>query len=136
MSIRAVRRVYAARAGIAFDDAPEPKDIYAIGKGEKAGRPPGRPRGLPRPWARPPATPSPAPSPSSTGWWSIGGGLTGAAELFLPALVAEMNAPYTIPSGALMRLEMTAFNLEDPEERARFVKGEVRRSPSPAPREP
>jgi glucokinase len=25
-----------------------------------------------------------------------------------------------------MRLEMTAFNLEDPDERARFVKGEVK----------
>ena len=54
------------------------------------------------------------------------GSLTGAAELFLPALVAEMNAPFEIPSGPLVRLEMTAFNLEDPEERARFVEGEVK----------
>ena len=29
----------------------------------------------------------------------IGGGLTGAAELFLPALVAEMNAPFDSPWG-------------------------------------
>ena len=41
-------------------------------------------------------------------------------------LVAEMNAPYETPTGPLVRLEMTAFNLEDPEERARFVAGEVK----------
>jgi glucokinase len=56
----------------------------------------------------------------------IGGGLTGAAELFLPALVAEMRAPYETPSGPIPRLETKAFNLEDPAERAAFVKGEVR----------
>ena len=56
----------------------------------------------------------------------IGGGLTGAAELFLPALVAEMNSSYETPSGPVPRLEVKAFNLEDPAERAAFVKGEAR----------
>ena len=53
----------------------------------------------------------------------IGGGLTGAAELFLPALVAEMNAPFETPAGPIPRLELTAFNLEDPTARAAFVRG-------------
>ena len=35
--IRAVRRVYAQEAGIAFEAAPEPKEIFAIGKGEAPG---------------------------------------------------------------------------------------------------
>jgi len=56
----------------------------------------------------------------------IGGGLTGAAELFLPALVAEMNGAFETPSGPVPRLSVKAFNLEDPDERAAFVKGEAR----------
>jgi glucokinase len=61
----------------------------------------------------------------------IGGGLTGAAELFLPALVAEMNAPFHTHSGPVMRLETTAFNLEDRNERVRFLTGEVKEVPVP-----
>jgi glucokinase len=56
----------------------------------------------------------------------IGGGLTGAAEFFLPALVAEMNGAFETPSGRIPRLEVRVFNLEDPAERAAFVKGEAR----------
>ena len=47
VSIRAVRRVYAEKAGIAFDDAPEPKDVYAIGRGEKPGPRDAAGRGVP-----------------------------------------------------------------------------------------
>ena len=56
----------------------------------------------------------------------IGGGLTGAADLFLPALVAEMNSSYETPSGPVPRLEVKAFNLEVPAEREAFVKGDAR----------
>jgi glucokinase len=56
----------------------------------------------------------------------IGGGLTGAADLFLPALVAEMNSTYETPSGPVPRLEVEAFNLEVPGEREAFVRGEAR----------
>ena len=37
VSIRAIRREYARGAGIAFETAPEPKDIFEIGGGEKPG---------------------------------------------------------------------------------------------------
>ena len=47
VSIRAIRREYARGAGIAPETAPEPKDIFAIGKGEQAGQPRGGDRGLP-----------------------------------------------------------------------------------------
>jgi glucokinase len=125
VSIRAVRRVYAERARIAFEEAPEPRDIYAIGKGEK----PGNREAAVEAFRSMGEAAGDALASAITlvdGLVVIGGGLTGAAELFLPALVAEMNAPFETPSGPLMRLEMTAFNLEDPGERARFVRGDVK----------
>jgi glucokinase len=125
VSIRAIRRVYAEQAGIAFADAPEPKDIYAIGKEEQPGN---RAAAIEAFRSMGEAAGDALASAITLvdGLVVIGGGLTGASELFLPALVAEMNAPYEIPTGPLVRLEMTAFNLEDPEERARFVAGEVK----------
>jgi glucokinase len=125
VSIRAVRRVYAARAGLSEGEAPEPKDIYAIAKGEK----PGDREGALEAFRSMGEAAGDALASATTlvdGLVVIGGGLAGASDLFLPALVAEMNAPYETPTGPLMRLEVTAFNLEDPEERARFVKGEVK----------
>jgi glucokinase len=125
VSIRAVRRVYAERAGIAFDDAPEPKDIHAIGTGEKPGD---RDAALEAFRSLGEAA-GDALADAITlidGLVVIGGGLAGAADLVLPALVGEMNAPYTVAGRPHMRLEMTAFNLEDPEERSRFVKGQVK----------
>jgi glucokinase len=125
VSIRAVRRVFAEKAGLAFDDAPEPREIYAIGRGEQ----PGNQEAAIEAFRSMGEAAGDALANAITlvdGLVVIGGGLTGAAELFLPALVAEMNAPFETPDGALMRLEMTAFNLEDPEERAHFVRGEVK----------
>jgi glucokinase len=125
VSIRAVRRVYAERAGIPPEAAPEPRDIFAIGRGEKAGS---RDAAL-EAFRRMGEAAGDALASAVTlvdGLVAIGGGLTGAGELFLPALVAEMNAPYDTPGGPVPRLEVKAFNLEDPAERAAFVKGEAR----------
>jgi glucokinase len=125
VSIRAVRRVYAEKTGLAVDEAPEPKDIHAIGKGEEPGN---REAALEAFRALGEAAGDALANAITLidGLVVIGGGLTGAAELFLPALVGEMNAPFDIDGEPLMRLEMTAFNLEDPEERTRFVQGEVK----------
>jgi glucokinase len=122
VSIRAVRRVYAERAGIAFDAAPEPKDVFAIGKGQA----PGHREAAIESFRRMGEAAGDALASAVTlvdGLVVIGGGLTGAADLFLPALVAEMNAPYATPGGPVPRLEVKAFNLEDPAERAAFVAG-------------
>ena len=57
----------------------------------------------------------------------IGGGIAGAHRLFLPALVAEMNAEYTAPNRErFRRLIPRAFDLEDPEQLSTFLKGEAR----------
>jgi glucokinase len=125
VSIRAIRRVYAQKAEIAAETAPEPKDIFAIGRGEK----PGSREGAIEAFRRMGEAAGDALASAITlvdGLVVIGGGLTGAAELFLPALVAEMRAPFETPSGPIPRLEMKAFNLEDPAQRAAFVKGEAK----------
>ena len=57
----------------------------------------------------------------------IGGGVSGSWPLFLPALVDELNSSYTAPNGnTFRRLVQVAFNLEDPAQRKRFLKGETR----------
>jgi glucokinase len=125
VSIRAVRREYGRGAGIAFETAPEPKDIFAIGRGEKAGN---REAAI-EAFRRMGEAAGDALASAITlidGVVVIGGGLTGAADLFLPALVAEMNSSYETPSGLVPRLEAKAFSLEDPKERAAFVRGEAR----------
>lgn len=125
VSIRAVRRVYAEGAGIPLEQSPEPKRIFEIGKG----RAPGRREAAIAAFCRLGEAAGDALANAITlvdGLVVIGGGLAGAAELFLPALVAEMNAPFRTPAGPLMRLEMKAFNLENPAEREPFVTGERR----------
>ncbi len=55
----------------------------------------------------------------------IGGGISGAQELFLPAAVAAMNREFAGCPGR-RRLVPLGFNYEDPAERARFLRGEIR----------
>jgi glucokinase len=125
VSIRAIRRVYAEKAGIAAETAPEPKDIFAIGRGEK----PGNRAGALEAFRRMGEAAGDALASAVTlidGLVVIGGGLAGGAELFLPALVAEMRSSFETPSGPIPRLEVRAFNLEDAGEREAFVKGQAR----------
>jgi glucokinase len=125
VSIRAIRRVYAQRAGIPFEATPEPKDIFAIARGES----PGSREAAIEAFRRMGEAAGDALASAITlvdAVVVIGGGLAGAADLFLPAIVAEINAPFETPTGRVPRLEVTAFNLEDPAERAAFVRGEAR----------
>ena len=125
-SIRAVRRAYAAAAGIPFEQAPQPKDIFDIAEGTSDG-------------SRKAACEAfrilgevagDAIAEAITlldGLVAIGGGIAGAHRQFLPAIVAEMNGSYTAPSGEkFRRLIPQAFNLEDADELAIFLKGEAR----------
>ena len=126
VSIRAVRREYARGAGIAFEAAPEPKDIFAIGRGER----PGHREAAIEAFRRMGEAAGDALATAITlvdGLVVVGGGLTGAAELFLPAIVAEMNSFYETPSGPIPRLEVKTFNLEDEAQLAEFVRGAAQR---------
>jgi len=125
-SIRAVRRAFAEKAGIPFEQAPEPKDIFAIGRGKK----PGNKEAAVEAFRRLGEVVGDAMAQALTlvdGLAVIGGGVSGSAPLFLPALVGELNGRYTGPDGnAFRRLVQVAFNLEDAAERRKFLRGATR----------
>ena len=125
-SIRAVRRVYAEKAGIPFEQAPEPKDIFDIGTGAK----PGNQAAAGEAFRQLGEIVGDAMAQALTlvdGLGVIGGGISGAAPLFLPALVNELNSTYTSPQGSkFRRLTQVAFNLEDPAQLQTFLQGEKR----------
>ncbi|HYG34410.1 MAG TPA: ROK family protein [Clostridia bacterium] len=125
-SIRAVRRVFAQQAGISFDEAPEPKVIYEIGMGTQ----PGNKSAALEAFRQLGVVVGDAMGNSLTlvdGLGVIGGGISGAWPLFLPALIKELNSNYTGHGGKVYRrLAMPALNLEDPAEREIFLKGDAR----------
>jgi glucokinase len=125
-SIRAVRHVYAAKARIPLAQAPEPKDIFEIGLGTK----PGDQAAAGEAFRQLGEVVGDAMAQALTlvdGLAVIGGGISGAAPLFLPALVNEINSTYLDPQGQpFRRLTQVAFNLEDPAQLQQFLQGEQR----------
>jgi glucokinase len=125
-SIRAVRRVYAEKAGMPLEQVPEPKVLFEIGMGKQ----PGNKEAALEAFRRLGESAGDAMAQALTlvdGLAVIGGGVSGAWPLFLPALVDELNSTYTGPSGnKFRRLASVAFNLEDAAQRKKFLKGETR----------
>lgn len=126
VAIRAVRRVYAEGVGLPQDQAPEPKEIERIARQD---------HGLPGQAAREAyrrlgEVAGDALANAVTlvdALIVVGGGLAGATDLILPALVGEMNAPLQTFSGApLPRTELRSFNWEDEKQRREFLGAEVR----------
>lgn len=131
VAIRAVRRVYAEWSNIPFDDAPEPKDICSIAKGQV----PGNKEAAVEAFRQLAVNAGDALANAITlldALVVVGGGLSGAADLILPELVAEMNNPLSNIAGEpLCRTEVTAFNLEDISQKAMFLKGQAKTIPVP-----
>ena len=125
-SIRAVRRVFAEKSGVPFDQAPEPKMIFEMGQGNQ----PGDKTAAFEAFRRLGEVVGDAMGNALTlidGLGVIGGGISGSWPLFLPALVAELNSTYTAPNGnRFRRLASAAFNLEDPAQLKEFLSGEAR----------
>jgi glucokinase len=125
-SIRAVRRVYANEAGSPYDEAPEPKEICEIGLGKASGNK----AAAIEAFRQLGEVVGDAVANALTlidGLAVIGGGISAAWPLFLPALVSELNSCYTDPAGkSFQRLASTAFNLEDPVQIEKFLTGETR----------
>ncbi len=118
VSIRAVKRFYQEFSGISPDITPEPREIYDIAKGNK----PGTKEAAVKAFAKMGEIAGDAIANAITlidGLVVIGGGLAGAADFFLPEIVAELNCKI----GGKQRLEVKAFNLEDKKQLTDFVKG-------------
>jgi len=125
-SIRAVRRVYAEMTGMPFEEAPEPKVIFEIGRGKKRGNKKAAQEAF-RPMGEVVGDAMAQALTLVDGLAVIGGGVSGAWPLFLPALVDELNGAYTAPTGKkFRRLASAAFNLEDAAQRRKFLKGQTR----------
>jgi glucokinase len=124
VSIRAVKRVYAQECGTAINESLEPEDIFKIAEGTM----PGNRVAAVKSFNTMGEVIGDALANACTlfdGLVVIGGGLAGAAKLFLPAVIKEMNSKiYTIGQASVNRMETKAFNLEDPEEQVFFLKGE------------
>jgi glucokinase len=124
--IRAVRRVYAQQAGIPVKDAPDPKDIEAVAHGKTKGSQ----EAAVEAYRRLGEVVGDATGNALTlidGLAVIGGGLSKAHPLFLPALVEELNGFYTGPGKRkIHRLASKVFNLEDPVQLKKFLIGETR----------
>ncbi len=123
VSIRGVRRVYANYANIPFENAPEPREIYQIARGEK----PGDSGAAMKAFDEMAVVAGNAIADALTlidGVVVIGGGLSGAWPIFLDRLVEEMNQAFVTFNGTTTdRLEIKVYNLENPEDKRKFIKG-------------
>jgi glucokinase len=124
-SIRAVRSVYARVAGIREEEVPEPKVIADIA----AGRAPGNRAAAIEAFRCLGEATGDALAQALTlidGLAVVGGGISAAAPLFLPALVDAVNDVYIKGSERLRRLVARAFNAEDPAQLKEFLQGQKR----------
>jgi glucokinase len=125
-AIRGVRRVYAREAGIPFEDSPNPKEIQDMILGTYEGN---RKAAL-KAWEEMAVVAGDTLADAITlidGIIVIGGGLAGAYKVFLQQLVDEMNAGFHSVNGhEFPRLEITALNLENPQELDKFLENQSR----------
>ena len=124
--IRAVRRVYANQSGTPFDQVPEPKELFEIANGKMVGNQAAAREAF-RCLGESAGDAVANAITLIDGLTVIGGGISNAWPLFLPALVDELNSTFTNPAGnKFRRLIPAAFNLEDTVQLETFLKGETR----------
>jgi glucokinase len=124
-SIRAICRTYASGCGIPMEEAPAPKVISQIASGAI----PGNREAALDAFQKMGEVAGDVLAQALTlvdGLAVIGGGLAGAHPLFLDSLVGAMNGCYHGCTPPLRRLAPVVFNIEEPRERALFLRGEVR----------
>lgn len=125
-SIRGVKNVYAAIVGISTEDTPEPKVLYEIAKGEKEGNKEAATDAF-RLMAEAVGDSIANAITLIDGLIVIGGGLSGASDLFLPFLVDEMNSNFIRDDGSeFRRLTQKVYNLESSDEFDAFLKGSTK----------
>lgn len=125
VAIRAIKRVYAEQSGV--DDLTlEPKDICDIAAGKRPGNMNAARRAFEE-FGEVAGDAIATAAQLTDGLIVIGGGLTGAREFFMPALLREMRSTLcSIPGVVTHRLQMRVFDLDDPKEFEEFALGEAR----------
>lgn len=124
-SIRAVRRAYGETAGIPLEETPEPKEIFEIGMGRARGHV----EAAREAFRRMGEVAGDAIAQALTlvdGLVVIGGGLAGAAPLFLPPLLDSVNGVFRRDGRPLRRVVFQAFHFDDAAQRGVFLSGEPR----------
>jgi len=120
VSIRGIKREYANYVGINISSCPEPKEIFEIGMGNKKGNKDAAIKAFDA-FAVAAGDAIANALTLIDGLVVIGGGLSGAHPLFLPKLVEELNGHFdTISGNSLERMEINAFNIEDPAQSLSF----------------
>jgi glucokinase len=113
VSIRAVRRDYAAAMGLALDQVPDPQGIAQIAAGDA----PGDRRAAAEAFRRLGQVAGDAIANALTlidGLVVLGGGISGAVGLFRSALLEELNGRLEVSSGPVHRLPFRVLDLDDP----------------------
>jgi len=131
VSIRSVQRFYAANAGIDYPNELEPKDIYEIAKGEKEGNREAALKAYEQTGRALGDTVANILT-FTDGIAVIGGGITGASDLYMPAVMKELNFKFTSSTAELMpRLVQKVFNLDNENERKDFFRNYSKTLPIP-----
>ena len=121
IAIRAIKRVYKELSG--DDRALEPYDIFKIADGTLEGNS----EAAKEAFASQGRVAGDAMATAVTlmdGIVVIGGGLTGAAKYFMPALIEEMRSKISTMSGdSLNRVQMSVYNLDDKTDFEKFARG-------------
>lgn len=125
VAIRAIKRVYAEESGV-NDPSLEPKDICEIAEGKRQGNPEAARKAF-EVFGEVAGDAMATAAQLTDGLIVIGGGLTGAREYFMPALLKELRSSLHSLSGeSVNRVQMKVFDLDNPEEFKSFAKGEAR----------
>lgn len=123
VSIRGLKRVYCRESG--QETAPEPAELYRIATGKS----PGHRDAARHAFMELAIVAADAAANAVTmidGNLVFGGGISGAWPVFLERFMAELNRPFQRPSGEpLPRMEVTACNLMDREDRDRYFSDDV-----------
>jgi len=126
VSTRALQRVYAQASGQPFSGRITPKDIFEIATGKLPGNKEAAIEAY-RQFGEALGSSIANILTLIDGIVVIGGGITGAWQLFAPAMFSEINRPYKRWDGTpAKRLDVMAYNLEDESIFNEFAMGNIR----------
>lgn len=125
VSVRAVKRVYAEVSGN-YSHNLEPKDICEIADGKAEGNKEAAIKAFAE-FGEAAGDSMAIAAQLIDGIIVIGGGITAARHHIMPSLLNELRGSFaTLGGDNVKRVQMEVFNLDDPEEFARFAKGNKR----------